>query len=154
MNPEPSAHLPLSQEPLPHYNTPTQTTLCSPCTKPPSITSAIHHITTTTNHTTMADPDPSKWRIKRDPNINARTSTPKPNPLSTNPGIQNFDISDQDHFTSDGVGDESTWPPQHKKARVRDTEFLRLLTEAYNKRVDLLGEWSEFVLSSRLSCLM
>jgi len=102
----------------------------------------------------MADPDPSKWRIKRDPNINARTSTPKPNPLSTNPGIQNFDISDQDHFTSDGVGDESTWPPQHKKARVRDTEFLRLLTEAYNKRVDLLGEWSEFVLSLPFSSLI
>ncbi|KAH0283597.1 hypothetical protein M436DRAFT_80160 [Aureobasidium namibiae CBS 147.97] len=90
----------------------------------------------------MADPDPSKWRIKRDPSIKARTSTPKPNPLSTNPGVQNFDVSDQDHFTSDGVGDESTWPPQHKKARVRDAEFLRLLTEAYNKRADLLGEWS------------
>lgn len=98
----------------------------------------------------MADPDPSKWRVKRDPNVNTRTSTPKPNPLSTNPGVQNFDVSDSDHFTSDGIGDETTWPPHHKKPRVVDTEFLKLLTEKYNARPDLVSQWSElFLLSPR-----
>lgn len=95
----------------------------------------------------MADPHPSKWRKKRDPNINARTSTPKPNPLSTNPGRQNFDVSDSDHFTSDGIGSETTWP---QKPRVVDSEFLKLLNEAYNKRADLVREWSKCFL---LACL-
>lgn len=147
MNPELSGHLPSSRQPLPHYKTPNLSSNFHALGQATSIFAqhnTLYRITTTI---TMADPDPSKWRVKRDPNINARTSTPKPNPLSTNPGVQNFDISDEDHFTSDGVGNETTWPPQNKKARVRDTEFLRLLTEAYNKRGDLVREWSKFALS-------
>jgi hypothetical protein len=94
----------------------------------------------------MADPDPNKWRIKRDPNLppppnpNARTSTPKPNLLGNNPGFQNFDLSDE-QFTSDGVGDDETWP---SKGRIADKEFLRLLTEAYNRRPDLVGKWGAY----------
>ena len=94
----------------------------------------------------MADPDPSKWRKKRDPNLppppnpNDRTLTPKPNPLTTNPGHQNFDVSD-DQFTSDGV--EANWPSTSKKSRVLDTEFLKLLTKAYNAREDLVKQWSK-----------
>jgi hypothetical protein len=92
----------------------------------------------------MADPDPSKWRKKRDPNLpappnpNARTSTPKPNLLGNNPGVQNFDLSD-DQFTSEG--DDKTWPTT--KTRIRDDEFLEMLTKAYNARPELVKQWSK-----------
>jgi hypothetical protein len=95
----------------------------------------------------MADPDPSKWRKKRDPNLppppnpNTRTSTPKPNSLGNNPGNQNFDLSD-DQFTSDGIGNDKNWPTT--KSRIADKEFLRLLTKAYNERPELVKVWSKF----------
>jgi hypothetical protein len=100
----------------------------------------------TTPNTTMADPDPNKWRIKRDPNLppppnpNARTSTPKPNLLGNNPGFQNFDLSD-DQFTSDG--EDQYWPT--RKTRIADKDFLEMLTEAYNKRPELVAKWSTYL---------
>jgi hypothetical protein len=100
----------------------------------------------------MADPDPSKWRKKRDPNLppppnpNARTSTPKLNPLGNNPGIQNFDLSDE-VFRSDGIGTEEIWKGKDINSRKNDKDFLKLLTEAYNKRADLIKQWSEYFFS-------
>jgi hypothetical protein len=100
----------------------------------------------------MADPDPSKWRIKRDPNLppppnpNARTSTPNPNPLGNNPGIHNFDLSDE-MFHSDGIGTDEVWKGKDENSRKNDKDFLRLLTEAYNRRADLVKQWSKYFFS-------
>ncbi|KAI5270769.1 hypothetical protein E4T47_05882 [Aureobasidium subglaciale] len=78
----------------------------------------------------MADPDPV--------DINARTDTNRPSLRGNNPGFQNFDLSDTDFFFSDG--DESNWSQEHP--RLTDAVFLEHLSTAYNKRDDLVAQWS------------
>ncbi|THV94123.1 hypothetical protein D6D26_07910 [Aureobasidium pullulans] len=82
------------------------------------------------NHScTMADP-PSKTKPRK-----ARAGIYQ---SIHNPGYQNFDLSDGDFFDSDGK--ESFWPTA--KTRISDAEFLKLLSQAYNARSDLVKEWS------------
>jgi hypothetical protein len=75
-----------------------------------------------------------------------KETLPKPNPRGNNPGVQNFDLSD-DQFTSDGIGTEEVWKEKDINSRVNDKKFLELLTEAYNKRADLVKQWSEYSFS-------
>jgi hypothetical protein len=79
-----------------------------------------------------------------------KETLPKPNPRGNNPGVQNFDLSD-DQFTSDGIGTEEVWKEKDINSRVNDKKFLDLLIEAYNKRADLVKQWSMFFLPSSLS---
>ncbi|CAD0051520.1 unnamed protein product [Aureobasidium pullulans] len=59
-----------------------------------------------------------------------------------NSGYQNFDLSDDDFFDSDG--NASLWPTA--KTRISDAEFLKLLSQAYNARSDLVKQWSKLCL--------
>ncbi|TIA66991.1 hypothetical protein D6C83_02145 [Aureobasidium pullulans] len=82
------------------------------------------------NHScTMADP-PSKTKPRK-----ARAGIYQ---SMHNSGYQNFDLSDDDFFDSDG--NASLWPTA--KTRISDAEFLKLLSQAYNARSDLVKEWS------------
>ena len=86
------------------------------------------------NHScTMADP-PSKTKPRK-----ARAGIYQ---SIHNPGYQNFDLSDGDFFDSDG--NASLWPTA--KTRISDAEFLKLLSQAYNARSDLVKQWSKLCL--------
>ena len=85
------------------------------------------------NHScTMADP-PSKIKPRK-----ARAGIYQ---SMHNSGYQNFDLSDDDFFDSDG--NASLWPTA--KTHISDADFLKLLSQAYNARLDLKSE-SKFCL--------